>query len=419
MGVPRKRMNRRIGPWILLLCLNGAAWIFVARHPGDSKKVPPIRVEPKPKAAADPAPRSQTVSTNTFQWRQLESEDYRTYIRRLRNIGCPEQTIRDIIIADLEKLMASRVRQIDGTVEPPQYWKPTRKELTGTLASLEKAGQKQAIDFEKRAIVRELLGVDLVSERARTTGESDLYDERLGFLDPEKRGQIRMIMETANQEEIYLREKSWLENDRLTPEEKQQLREIQARKEEQIAAVLDPAEREQFDLWFSPSAYRVREVFRTLEPNETDFLALYRLQHEFDQRWEGVDSADLDPVQKMQLAEDQQVLEQGIREYLGEDRFALFQRTRDPDFRKLQDAAMQFGLSPQVAATVYDYRSALEEERERITLDPNLNHERKQQIIQALSEETELAVVEAMGPKAYRYYLRNGAGLWIWEASKP
>src|ERR1051326_6182891 len=32
--------------------------------------------------------------TNEWTWQQLESEDYRAYIARLRSIGCPEQTIR-------------------------------------------------------------------------------------------------------------------------------------------------------------------------------------------------------------------------------------------------------------------------------------------------------------------------------------
>src|SRR4051794_2195565 len=55
------------------------------------------------------------VITNEFRWGQLESEDYPTYILRLRGIGCPEQTIRDIIIADLDKLMAPRVSSLEPT----------------------------------------------------------------------------------------------------------------------------------------------------------------------------------------------------------------------------------------------------------------------------------------------------------------
>ena len=50
---------------------------------------------------------SSEIKTNVvirrqfFSWREVESDDYPTYIANLRDIGCPEQTIRDIIIADV------------------------------------------------------------------------------------------------------------------------------------------------------------------------------------------------------------------------------------------------------------------------------------------------------------------------------
>ena len=48
-----------------------------------------------------------------FSWREVESADYATYIANLRDIGCPEQTIRDIIIADVNQLYSRQTG--DGT----------------------------------------------------------------------------------------------------------------------------------------------------------------------------------------------------------------------------------------------------------------------------------------------------------------
>ena len=39
--------------------------------------------------------------TNRFQWRQIESTNYKTYVAGLRRIGCPEKTLDDIIIAEV------------------------------------------------------------------------------------------------------------------------------------------------------------------------------------------------------------------------------------------------------------------------------------------------------------------------------
>ena len=50
--------------------------------------------------AAEPAKPLIVYQTNDFRWSQLESTDYRQYIANLRAIGCPELTLRDIIMTD-------------------------------------------------------------------------------------------------------------------------------------------------------------------------------------------------------------------------------------------------------------------------------------------------------------------------------
>ena len=37
-----------------------------------------------------------------FRWNQLQSPDYQSYIKNLRNIGCPEPTLRAIVTADVD-----------------------------------------------------------------------------------------------------------------------------------------------------------------------------------------------------------------------------------------------------------------------------------------------------------------------------
>ena len=53
-------------------------------------------------------PALPVVETKPFSWSQVESSDYRTYIANLLRIGCPEQTIRDIITADLDGLYSPK-----------------------------------------------------------------------------------------------------------------------------------------------------------------------------------------------------------------------------------------------------------------------------------------------------------------------
>ncbi len=409
-------MSSRGIAWLSIAALNAALWLFILHKREAAKALAGGKLESASAASATRGAKGVApivVRTNAFQWGQLESEDYRTYINRLRSIGCPEETIRDIVIADLEKLMAPEVRQAEGKREPPKYWEP--KALARTLDTLDKLGKKQDIDFRKREVVRELLGIDLAAERARVKGESDFYEERLGFLDAEKQGRIRMAMEKANREEAALREKSWLENDELTAEDKAQLKEIQKQKDQSIASVLSPDELDQYNLWFSSSAYRVRDAFLVLEPNEADFLALYHIQKEFDDKWEGVDPATLVGVERAAYDQAKQQYENSIREHLGPERYEKYLQTREPDFQQLQDTIAQFGLSPDVAQQVYDFKKTLTDERAKVAGNSSLGAEQRGQIVKALNEETERAMIEVLGPKPYRYYLRSGAGKWLSE----
>lgn len=71
--------------------------------------------------------RTSSVVTNTvvreISWQQVESPDYREYIANLRAIGCPEETIRDIINADVNKLYDEKKKLARGAPKKFEYWK--------------------------------------------------------------------------------------------------------------------------------------------------------------------------------------------------------------------------------------------------------------------------------------------------------
>jgi hypothetical protein len=56
-------------------------------------------------AAASNPPSSSTP----IDWSRIEADDYPTYISNLRKLGCPERTIRDIVVADVVRLYAGKL----------------------------------------------------------------------------------------------------------------------------------------------------------------------------------------------------------------------------------------------------------------------------------------------------------------------
>src|SRR5262245_39959460 len=57
-----------------------------------------------------------------INWQNLESTDYVAYIHNLRLFGCPEETIRDIILTDIARLYAKRRAQLRAQIPAPKYW---------------------------------------------------------------------------------------------------------------------------------------------------------------------------------------------------------------------------------------------------------------------------------------------------------
>jgi hypothetical protein len=58
-------------------------------------------------------PSVDQVKTEPFRWSQLESADYRTYVRNLRNSGCPELTVRAIVRADVNSVYRHDSEEIE------------------------------------------------------------------------------------------------------------------------------------------------------------------------------------------------------------------------------------------------------------------------------------------------------------------
>jgi len=97
---------------ILLNCCLVAVLVLMAlneRAPS-CRLLPAAASDAKQEATDEAGPQAATTAPvagpRPFHWSQLESSDYRTYIANLRGIGCPEQTLRDIITADVGSLFA-------------------------------------------------------------------------------------------------------------------------------------------------------------------------------------------------------------------------------------------------------------------------------------------------------------------------
>ncbi len=357
------------------------------------------------RTAPRPAPMTNLVratGTNAFRWAQLESEDYRTYVRRLRAIGCPEQTIRDIVIADVDKLLAPKVRAAGLQPRDLKYWEPVEQSLSDDAAQREAVARQRAVDFEKREVIRELLGVDLVGERLKLLGQDDYHGARLQFLPEEKRARVRLALDQFSDREHALLEER-IEAGDAAPWTSPEMRKLAADKEAALSKLLSGGEREQYDLWFSPAAANTREAVFGMNATEEEFLKLYHLRREFDALHAGTT-----PPQEVIEA-----FENRLRASLGVERYEDYLRAQDPGYRAIYATLNRFNLPPMLANDLYGFQQAAEQQRAQVEADPGFSAAQKQAAQQAIIDETRRAYREALGEKAFRAFTSQPGGQWL------
>src|SRR5437588_7421960 len=129
-----------------------AVWMITAHRPAGSRAgVSPGQGE----AGAESGKPRMVLRRQFFSWREVESADYPTYIANLRDIGCPEQTIRDIIIADINALYTRR-RALEIVTPDQQWWRPEPDSNVVQVAN----EKLRLLEDERRAMLTRLLGTN-------------------------------------------------------------------------------------------------------------------------------------------------------------------------------------------------------------------------------------------------------------------
>src|SRR4030095_686740 len=129
----------------------GVAWVGY-RQPGPAEKLSP---QAAVEAGSNQPQSNVVVRRQFFSWSEVESSDYPTYIANLRQIGCLEQTIRDIIIADVNAFYSKR-RATELVTSDQQWWR-SEPDPAVVQAAIEKAA---ALETERRSLLTSLLGTN-------------------------------------------------------------------------------------------------------------------------------------------------------------------------------------------------------------------------------------------------------------------
>jgi hypothetical protein len=242
-----------------------AASPAAAETADDSK---PAEPQPPSAALATPeTPAAMNPNVPTFQWCEIESSDYRQYIANLRAVGCPEQVIHDIIVADVGQLFNKRARDI-WQPRVPAYWQKSAHEQPTS----KQAKQLMALDKEHGMVLQDLLGVRVGRQELINTLylQVERNEAQLLFLPVDRREAALRALADADLES---KEKRLLSQANYSTQDEQKLFN---EKLDLLANALSPEELEEFHQRNSPTGLMLKLQVRyfNLTPDEYKQLLL-------------------------------------------------------------------------------------------------------------------------------------------------
>jgi hypothetical protein len=386
-----------------------AAAFLVAKRPADKTTGDTSDALTKTvtrKSSAGRPARTVIVPGKDLNWSSVESDDYKQYIANMRAAGVPEETIRDIIIADVNKLYAGKIAALRPSPSDFKFWKTYDREARN--AERERGQKERELQQEKRELIKELLGVDLEAEIARQNGERDRDALRYGFLSPEKQEQLKSLREKFRDQERAI----FANGGGFTPENRAKFTALRAQQEAEMAALLTPAEFEEYQLRSSHTARNMRENMTSFQPTEQEFREIFKLQKTFDDQYGMMRGGGGDDTLRQSREQAQQALEEQLKALLGDQRFKDYTLAQDEHYRDIYDFAQNNNLTTDTAQKIYEVRAAAEAERQRIQNDRSIPADQRQAQLAALATQTKQALGTFLGPDTFNTY-QQGDGRWI------
>jgi len=352
-------------------------------------------------------PGSGVVRTNVvvrrqnFVWSDIESEDYPTYIANLRLIGCPESTIRDIIVAEVTQMFARR-RTSEVVTASQQWWRSEPDPAVAWAA----VARIRGLEEERRALLSRLLGPEWESMDYPLPSLETLVPldgAILGALSAEMKRAVQRIEREALQrqgEYLAAREAAGEQPD---PAELARLR---AEARGALAAILPPEALEEYLLRYSQEATDLRRRLAGVETSPEEFRALFRAMDPLGQELGTTSGAGgADSMKRRSDLEEER--ERVLRQILGEERYEEYRLVRNPLYQQARGVAAAAGVpDDRILALAAIYRLT-EIEEAQIRNDTALSPDEKAVRLEAMRIAQQESVSQLLGAEGYQRYLNS------------
>ena len=365
-------------------------------------------------------PELSALPGQPFQWDMIVADDLKLYRDNLRDIGCPEMTVEEIIRAVINENFGERRRRI---LEPAEagYWDMVLGDKLRRRQRLPQTDWGRALTAlanERQQLISDVLGRDaLDSEVVRLTRRSELEQQR-AWLPAEKREQLADL-EARHEQQLA----DWSAglnthpNSPPTPQDEDRLKHIQADFDTAEAQLLTPAERAELKLRESDVAGWAASL-PGFNPTEDEWRPLTQLRAQFEEAQNALTDPGLtDDERAARQNELQAGFDDAVKAALPADRLAQFQLANDSEYQSLHAVAQRYGLPDTVVGQSLDIQQTAQNMANQVRTSSNISSEDQQSTLNAIQAETERTLSQLLGPGVFSTYQEYG-GDWI-EGLKP
>ncbi|MBM3876245.1 MAG: hypothetical protein FJ386_05940 [Verrucomicrobia bacterium] len=370
------------------------AFVLVAHHLDSRPKVRRVtRTIRTPTTVTNLVRTNITLTQLNFDWAKVESDDFSVYVQNLRLIGCPEETIRDIIVADVEKLFAGR-RARELPDEDIEWWR------ADPHASRNKAREERmaALDAERDELLTRLLGAGWAKAEPEVDADNSLLTGPvLGALPAETKKAIAEIDARGAKRiaDLY----AAAESAGREPDAGAEVR-IRREMREEFARLLSPAQLEEYLVRNSANADRIRSELGFFEPTPDEFRSIFRASDPFDIKIQADYSGD-DAISRQARAQLEQQRENALKQALGPQRYEDFKLNQDAGYRDVFGALQSAGAPAESARTVHQVNQATQQEIERIRAMQNLGEEQRRALVATAEAERDRTLKGFLGEETF------------------
>jgi hypothetical protein len=336
--------------------------------------------------AVTDAPPTLTLSKKKFTGQDVDSAPYLSYIESLRAVGCPDDKIRQIILADINELFDKK--RVKEAVENDTQWWKSETDLLRMNVLQEKG---RALEEERHLLIAKLLGPEAAeSEKSEALlwSSVQLTGPVLGALPADKHNQVQEICGKSleRQQSAF-----WSRMNDGQPMNQIEMAKLREQTRADLRTVLAPDEMEEFLLRYSHNAHQLRLELRGLDPTPDEFRKIFRaidaLDHQVQLEYGGVETMSQQQRERYERQRDV-----AIRETLAPERHQAFLMTKDPLYRQAQMYAMQYNAPPKAVMPLYRMAQVTESKRQQILNNAALTPQQKSEALNAVNIEQQQSI---------------------------